>query len=32
MDAEEGLDADSRAQGFIPTCLGHAEGAVKIDA
>jgi ferredoxin-NADP reductase len=32
MDAEEGLDPDSRAQGFVLTCVGHAEGAVKIDA
>jgi ferredoxin-NADP reductase/mono/diheme cytochrome c family protein len=32
MDAEEGLDPDSRAQGFILTCVGHAEGAVKLDA
>src|SRR5205814_3359657 len=32
MDAEEGLDSDSRAQGFVLTCVGHADGAVKIDA
>jgi ferredoxin-NADP reductase len=32
MDAEEGLDPDSRAQGFVLTCVGHAEGAVKLDA
>jgi ferredoxin-NADP reductase len=32
MDAEEGLDADSRAQGFVLTCVGHANGAVQLDA
>jgi ferredoxin-NADP reductase len=32
MDAEEGLDPDSRAQGFVLTCVGHAGGAVKLDA
>jgi glycine betaine catabolism B len=32
MDAEEGLDPHSRAQGFVLTCVGHAEGAVKLDA
>jgi Na+-transporting NADH:ubiquinone oxidoreductase subunit NqrF len=32
MDAEEGLDSDSRAQGFVLTCVGHAHGAVKLDA
>jgi ferredoxin len=32
MDAEEGLDPDSRAQGFVLTCVGHAEGSIKIDA
>jgi hypothetical protein len=31
MDAEEGLDADSRAQGFVLTCVGRALGAVKLD-
>jgi ferredoxin-NADP reductase len=31
MDAEEGLDPDSRARGFVLTCVGHAEGAVKLD-
>jgi hypothetical protein len=25
MDAEEGLDPDSRAQGFVLTCVGHPE-------
>jgi ferredoxin len=32
MDAENGLDAESRAQGFVLTCVGHAQGAVKVDA
>jgi ferredoxin-NADP reductase len=32
MDAEEGLDPDSKAQGFVLTCVGHADGAVKLDA
>jgi ferredoxin-NADP reductase len=32
MDAEEGLDPDSRAQGFVLTCVGHADGAAKLDA
>jgi ferredoxin-NADP reductase len=32
MDTEEGLDPDSRAQGFVLTCVGHAEGGVKLDA
>ena len=32
MDAEEGLDPDSREQGFVLTCVGHADGAVKLDA
>jgi ferredoxin len=32
MDAEEGLDPDSRAQGFVLTCVGHAHGVVKLDA
>jgi ferredoxin len=32
MDQEEGLDPDSRAQGFVLTCVGHANGAVKLDA
>ena len=32
MDAEEGLDPDSRAQGFVLTCVGHARGIVKLDA
>jgi ferredoxin-NADP reductase len=32
MDAEEGLDAESRAQGFVLTCVGRAVGPVKLDA
>jgi ferredoxin-NADP reductase len=32
MDAEEGLDPDSRAQGFVLTCVGRAEGDLKLDA
>ena len=32
MDAEEGLDPDSKAQGFVLTCVGHARGLVKLDA
>jgi ferredoxin-NADP reductase len=32
MDAEEGLDPDSRAQGYVLTCVGHVHGAVKLDA
>jgi ferredoxin len=32
MDAEEGLDPDSKAQGFVLTCVGYADGAVRLDA
>jgi hypothetical protein len=33
MDTEEGLDPNSRAQGFVLTCVGHADdGNVKLDA
>jgi glycine betaine catabolism B len=32
MDAEEGLDPDSRAQGFVLTCVGRADAAVRLDA
>jgi ferredoxin-NADP reductase len=32
MDTEEGLDPDSKAQGFVLTCVGHADGTVKLDA
>ena len=32
MTAEHGLDAESRARGFVLTCVGHAEGNVRLDA
>ena len=32
MDAEEGLDPESKARGFVLTCVGHAESAVQLDA
>ena len=32
MDAEDGLDPDSRAEGFVLACVGHAVDAVKLDA
>jgi ferredoxin-NADP reductase len=32
MSAEHGLDPDSRARGFVLTCVGRAEGDVKLDA
>jgi ferredoxin-NADP reductase len=32
MDAEEGLDPESRARGFVLTCVGHADGPVRLDA
>ena len=32
MDSEEGLDPYWKAQGFVLTCVGHADGAVKLDA
>jgi ferredoxin-NADP reductase len=32
MDAEDGLDRESRARGFVLTCVGHPEGAVMLDA
>ena len=32
MDATAGLDPDSRAQGYILTCVGRADGAIKLDA
>jgi ferredoxin-NADP reductase/mono/diheme cytochrome c family protein len=32
MDAEVGLDSDSRAQGFVLTCVGRADGDIKLDA
>jgi ferredoxin-NADP reductase len=32
MDAEDGLDPHWKAQGFVLTCVGHAENDVKLDA
>ena len=32
MDSEEGLDPESRGQGFVLTCVGYADGEVKLDA
>jgi ferredoxin-NADP reductase len=32
MGVEEGLDPISKAQGFVLTCVGRAEGTVKLDA
>ena len=32
MDTEEGLDPYWKAQGFVLTCVGHADGPVKLDA
>jgi glycine betaine catabolism B len=32
MDAEQGLDDDSRAQGFVLMCVGHADGDVQLEA
>ena len=32
MTAEDGLDPDSRASGLVLMCVGHADGAVKLDA
>ena len=32
MDTEQGLDPDLRGQGFVLPCVGHAEGAVTLDA
>jgi ferredoxin-NADP reductase len=32
MDTEDGLDPDSKAQGFVLTCVGHADGDVRLDA
>jgi Na+-transporting NADH:ubiquinone oxidoreductase subunit NqrF len=31
MASEAGLDPDSRAQGFVLTCVGRADGAVRLD-
>jgi len=32
MEVAAGLDPYWKAQGFVLTCVGHAEGAVKLDA
>jgi ferredoxin len=32
MDSEEGLDPYWGAQGFVLTCVGHVDSAVKLDA
>jgi Na+-transporting NADH:ubiquinone oxidoreductase subunit NqrF len=32
MSAEQGLDQDSRSQGFVLTCVGRPHGLVKLDA
>jgi ferredoxin len=32
MTADEGLDSESIAQGFVLTCVGHADGNVRLDA
>jgi ferredoxin-NADP reductase/mono/diheme cytochrome c family protein len=32
MSAEDGLDPDSKAQGYVLTCVGRADGAVRLDA
>jgi ferredoxin-NADP reductase len=31
MTAEQGLDAESRARGFVLTCVGYADGDVRLD-
>jgi ferredoxin len=32
MTAEQGLDSESKIQGFVLTCVGHPEGDVMLDA
>jgi ferredoxin-NADP reductase/mono/diheme cytochrome c family protein len=32
MTTEDGLDPESKSQGFVLTCVGHAEGSVSLDA
>jgi ferredoxin-NADP reductase len=32
MTAEQGLDPESKGRGFVLTCVGYAEGNVKLDA
>ena len=31
MTAEQGLDPESKARGFVLTCVGHANGNVRLD-
>ncbi|HEY6330558.1 MAG TPA: 2Fe-2S iron-sulfur cluster-binding protein [Blastocatellia bacterium] len=31
MEAEQGLDPESKARGFILTCVGHAQGNVTLN-
>jgi len=31
MTAEQGLDPESKGRGFILTCVGHADGNVRLD-
>jgi ferredoxin len=32
MSVEQGLDPESRARGYVLTCVGHADGNVTLDA
>ena len=32
MTAEQGLDPESKGRGFVLTCVGYADGNVKLDA
>jgi ferredoxin len=32
MDTEQGLDAESKAQGFVLTCVGHPDGDITLEA
>lgn len=32
MTAEQGLDPESKERGFVLTCVGHADGNVRLDA
>jgi ferredoxin len=32
MTAEQGLDPESKVRGFVLTCVGYAEGDVRLDA
>jgi len=31
MDAEQGLPSELKEQGYVLTCVGHAQGLVKLD-